>query len=115
MGTAFLAEWFMRKRTRVRCDRTIEGRPTGQHVLGGVNVGFITNRPAPPGRGISFWWAEESTGPGRVTIADSEIEVAGMRVAIDGTVVVAKGLNRGTFSGVGRLAPIRMTGSFTCG
>jgi hypothetical protein len=80
----------------------------------GVNVGLLANRPAPPARGISFWWDKRVTRPGRVMVAESAIELPGVRLSGDGPVTIAKGLNSGTFRFVDRTSPASLSGSFSC-
>ncbi len=87
--------------------------------LSGIAVGFIANRPASPGLGITFFWRPAFTRPARVRIDDSEIEFGGGRIAASGTVVVGPRLRSGTFRLYGRTAAgptgEHVTGRWTCG
>jgi hypothetical protein len=87
--------------------------------LDGIAIGLITNAPALPGRGVAFFWEPPVARGGPISIDDSEIEVAGTRVAASGTVVVRERLTGGWFSlygrdGSGPTGPL-VSGSWTCG
>jgi hypothetical protein len=103
------------------CFRRPSDQPdeVNRHFLSGIAVGLITNPPARPGLGVSFFWVPPSTHADRVTIDDSEIEVPGRRVAASGTVIVGPKLNGGTFRLYGRTSAgstgVRVAGSWTCG
>jgi hypothetical protein len=56
----------------------------------GISIGLIRNPPAAPGLGVSLVRLR-ATRPGLVTIDDSEIEMAGLRVAASGTVIIGEG------------------------
>lgn len=91
---------------------------TTRRRLTEIAVGFITNAPAAPGRGIDLPHLE-ATQRGPVQIDDSEIEVAGTRVAASGTVLVGTGLKSGSFFLYGRDASgptgVTLAGTWTCG
>jgi hypothetical protein len=82
----------------------------------GFVIGLITNTPAAPGRGISIQWQRRATR--RVHFDDSEVEVAGTRVAASGTVTVRSGRQGGTFTLHGRNASgptgVSLSGTWTC-
>jgi hypothetical protein len=91
--------------------------PTAGPRLAGIAIGLLSNAPK-PGRGIGFWWGPPFTTVGRLQIDDSEIEIAGMRVAASGTVIVGEDLNSGRFLLYGRDAsgptgPL-VRGSWSC-
>lgn len=106
-----------------RCVRDRRGLPherAGTRRLAGIDIGLITNRPKPPGLGVSIWWTPViTTGGGRSRVYDSEIEVPGRRVAASGTVVAGKNLNGGSFTLYGRTADgptgDDVTGTWKCG
>jgi hypothetical protein len=91
---------------------------------GGFNIGYVSRVQEPSlfVRGFAMWWTPAAWRPGqRVTVAESSIELRGLReYAGDGTVVIRKAVNGGTFtlvgrSTTGRWAGKRVTGSFSCG
>jgi hypothetical protein len=91
--------------------------PTAGPRLGGIAIGLISDAPK-PGRGILLWWDPPFTNVGRLQIDDSEIEIAEMRVAASGTVIVGEDLNSGRFLLYGRDAsgptgPL-VRGSWSC-
>jgi hypothetical protein len=47
-------------------------------------------------------------------VAESDLQLPGVRLGGDGPVTIAKGLNSGTLSFVDRASPTSVTGSFSC-
>jgi hypothetical protein len=103
---------------RVQGGHCFRGARPNRRRLSGVGIGFITNRPAPPGMGITFFWLPSSAHADVIKIDDSEIEVPRRRIAASGTIVVAEDLNSGSFNLHGRTASgptgDRVTGRWTC-
>jgi hypothetical protein len=92
---------------------TIKG---GHCTSGRGRFGVIWNGigAAPPGRG--FWLLlQQGRRPGRIDISDGELQLNGRVLVPKGTAIVAKSLERGTFSLVTRgPSPVKVTGSWTC-
>jgi hypothetical protein len=89
-----------------------------RRLLTDITIGLFSEPPAAPGRGI---WLPHfaATQPGPVQIDDSAIDLAGMRLAASGTVLVGEGLKGGSFFLYDRTASgptgITLTGTWTCG
>jgi hypothetical protein len=87
---------------------------------GNVSFGLVTNDPAPPGRGVMFWWYLPRNRSRPVTVQEWAVELPGFpSVAVPGggplsglPTVIAKGPRAGTFSVRG--SQPRVTGSWTC-
>jgi hypothetical protein len=103
---------------RVQGGHCLRGAGSTNRRLSGIGIGFITNRPQPPGMGVVFFWYPASAHADVIEIDDSEIEVPGQRVAASGTVVIADDLNSGSFNLYGRAASgptgDRVRGRWTC-
>src|SRR3954447_6381989 len=82
------------------CD-PVESPRNKRRLLTDITIGWLSEPPAAPGQGI--WLPHlQATRPGPVQLNDSEIEVAGTRVAASGTVLVGAGLRSGSFFLYGR-------------
>jgi hypothetical protein len=79
-----------------------------------VIFGLITNDPAPPGRGVMFWWYLPRNRSRPVPVQDWSVELPGFPSVAGPPTVIAKGLRAGTFSIRGDATHPRVTGSWIC-
>jgi hypothetical protein len=87
-------------------------RPGGFRQAG---FGVIANAALYPGAAGLSILLKPGAEAGRVRVIDSIVQVAGVDLDATGSAVLAKGLNRGTFTLISK-APdgMRVTGSWTC-
>jgi hypothetical protein len=81
-----------------------------------VDFGLITNKPAPPGRGVMLWWVLPPNRSQPVPAQEWAVQLPGFsfHTASGRPTVIAKGPKAGTFSLRDDATQLRVTGRWTC-